>query len=99
MAIFNLSKKATTFDPKAGWIRYNGLTDIGTLNHFNRVDIFKNCTVQLQTQLLNEKGEPIGFNEKTYNVSFFSQIDCLTKLECFCVSGDPIWWLQNKSEI
>ena len=95
---FNLSKSDTTYNPKAGWIKFNGKQDVGIMNHFNTERIDKNCTMVLQTQLLDKNEDPIGFNEKSYFVSTptTKRIFYLTYyLERLDFYSHPILRLQN----
>jgi hypothetical protein len=71
MMKFNLtSDETTTFDAKSGWIRFNGKLkyDLEARNHFNLEKRLKECQVSLHTQLYDEHGDTIGFNQKSYDV-------------------------------
>ena len=71
MMLFNLTSTSASYDDKAGWIRFNGLEDVTMMKYFSKVDKFVNCDISLHTQLLDQLGTPLGFNEKTYSVAIY----------------------------
>lgn len=78
MMKFNLTSDKTTFNAQAGWIRFNGKIahDLQERKSFTTISKLKDCKISLHTQLYNYRGEAIGFNQKSYQVSpmiLFSQ--------------------------